>query len=110
MPGDELRHIDWRLYAKCDKYYVKLYEENTSLRSYLLLDVSKSMTFGEGPLNKLQYGKCIIALFGLPAPPPKGLSWIGNLLGYHPRVIATELKSVPSPSDGRSSRQGCRNG
>ena len=61
MPGDELRHIDWRLYAKCDKYYVKLYEENTSLRAYLLLDISKSMTFGEGPLNKLQYGKCLVA-------------------------------------------------
>ena len=61
MPGDELRHIDWRLFGKSDKYYVKLYEENTSLRSYLLLDSSKSMNFGGGPLNKLEYAKSVVA-------------------------------------------------
>jgi len=61
MPGDELRHIDWKLLAKSDKFYVKLYEENTSLRSYVLLDKSASMGFGEGPLTKLEYGKYLSA-------------------------------------------------
>jgi len=61
MPGDELKHIDWKLYAKSDKYFVKLYEENTALRAYLLLDVSASMTFGRAGWNKLEYGKCILA-------------------------------------------------
>jgi len=60
-PGDELRHIDWKLFAKSDRYYVKLYEENTALRCYLLLDASASMAFGSGPLTKLEYGKCLAA-------------------------------------------------
>jgi uncharacterized protein (DUF58 family) len=60
-PGDELRHVDWKLYAKTDRYFVKLYEENTALRCWILLDASKSMCFGEGSLNKLEYGKVVAA-------------------------------------------------
>src|SRR5438093_9146686 len=43
MPGDPVRAIDWKLYAKSDRYYVKEFEEETNLRAYLLLDVSASM-------------------------------------------------------------------
>jgi uncharacterized protein (DUF58 family) len=45
MPGDEIRYIDWKVYAKSDRYYVKKFEEETNLKSYLLLDTSGSMAF-----------------------------------------------------------------
>ena len=54
-PGDDLRHIDWKVWAKQDRYYVKQYEEDTNLRATLLVDVSGSMQYGRGPLNKYEY-------------------------------------------------------
>ena len=59
-PGDELRHIDWKVWAKQDRYYVKQFEEDTNLRATLLVDVSGSMQYGSGELNKYEYG-CTIA-------------------------------------------------
>lgn len=43
--GDNLRHVDWKLYARCDRIYVKLFEENTNLTTYLLMDASGSMGY-----------------------------------------------------------------
>ena len=54
-PGDDLRHVDWKVWAKQDRYYVKQYEEDTNLRSTLLVDVSHSMHYGSGPMNKYEY-------------------------------------------------------
>ena len=54
-PGDDLRHIDWKVWAKQDRYYIKQFEEDTNLRSALLVDVSGSMQYGSGPLNKFDY-------------------------------------------------------
>jgi uncharacterized protein (DUF58 family) len=54
-PGDEIRHIDWRAFAKLDKYYVKRFEMETNLRALLLLDASGSMAYGRGAMTKLQY-------------------------------------------------------
>src|SRR5712671_8139985 len=54
-PGDEIRHIDWRAFAKLDKYYVKRFEMETNLRALLVLDASGSMAYGRGPMTKLQY-------------------------------------------------------
>ncbi|MYF90971.1 MAG: DUF58 domain-containing protein, partial [Gemmatimonadetes bacterium] len=48
MPGDPLRDLDWKAYAKSDRLYVKQYEEETNLKAYLLLDVSGSMDFAAG--------------------------------------------------------------
>lgn len=45
MPGDDLKHLDWKLWAKSDKYYIKQYEEQTSLRCFILMDISNSMNF-----------------------------------------------------------------
>jgi uncharacterized protein (DUF58 family) len=57
-PGDEIRHIDWRAYAKVDRFLVKQFEEETNLRAYLLLDVSRSMDYGgEGRISKLDYAR-----------------------------------------------------
>ena len=46
VPGDDIRHIDWRLFARGDRLYVKQYEEETNLRTTVLLDCSKSMCLG----------------------------------------------------------------
>ena len=60
-PGDDLRHIDWKVWAKADRFYIKEYEEETNLRCVVLLDISESMQYGDGPLNKYEYGCCIAA-------------------------------------------------
>ena len=55
-PGDDMRHVDWRLYARSDKLYVKQYEDETNVRCVILLDSSASMSYGTGSFTKLQYG------------------------------------------------------
>ncbi len=60
-PGDDLRDVDWRVWARQDRLYVKQYEEDTNMRCHLLVDISASMDFGSGPLNKYQYGATIAA-------------------------------------------------
>ena len=60
-PGDELRALDWKLLARTDKYFIKLFEEETNLRGYILLDCSRSMSFKSGTLDKLGYGSYLAA-------------------------------------------------
>ena len=60
VPGDDLRHVDWQVWARQDRLYIKQYEEDTNLRCHLLVDVSGSMQYGKGLYDKLEYG-CTIA-------------------------------------------------
>ena len=60
MPGDDIRRVDWRLYARTDKYFVKQYEADTNTNFSVLLDVSKSMGFTSGGVSKLEYS-CFLA-------------------------------------------------
>ena len=60
-PGDEVRHIDWKLYGKTNRLYVKRYEEETNLRAHLILDTSNSMDYTSGKVSKLQYGSYLLA-------------------------------------------------
>ena len=61
-PGDELRHVDWKVYAKTDRFYVKQYDEETNLRHHVVLDTSPSMRYkGEAELSKLEYGSYLAA-------------------------------------------------
>ena len=56
-PGDELRHVDWKVYGKTDRHYVKQYEEETNLRHHVVLDTSASMRYKHASaLSKLEYG------------------------------------------------------
>ena len=59
-PGDDIRRIDWKVWSKTDRYYIKQYEEETNLRTTLLVDLSESMLFGSGKLTKYEYA-CQIA-------------------------------------------------
>lgn len=60
VSGDDLRHLDWKVWSKTDRFYIKQYEAETNLRCTLVVDVSESMHYGRGPLNKYEYG-CTIA-------------------------------------------------
>src|SRR5687767_3721929 len=56
LPGDDLATLDWKVYARSDRHFVKKYEEETNLTCHLLIDVSASMAYASGPISKLQYG------------------------------------------------------
>ena len=60
-PGDDLRAMDWKMLARSDKYQVKLYEDETNLRAYILLDCSQSMAFKSGEIDKLTWGSYLAA-------------------------------------------------
>ncbi len=60
-PGDDIRHVDWKVYGRSDRLYVKKYEGDTNAQLYLLLDVSKSMEFSSGRLSKLHYARYLAA-------------------------------------------------
>ncbi len=65
MAGDEIRHIDWKAYGKTDRYYIKEFEEETNLKTYLILDASKSMDYSSaGHLKKIDYASYIAAALG----------------------------------------------
>jgi uncharacterized protein (DUF58 family) len=53
--GDDIRHLDWKVWSKTDRYYIKQYEAETNLRCNIVLDVSESMHYGRGALNKYEY-------------------------------------------------------
>jgi uncharacterized protein (DUF58 family) len=59
--GDDPRHIDWRVYARSDRYYIKRFEDETNVRCHLLVDHSRSMGFGSGDYNKSQYAGTLAA-------------------------------------------------
>ncbi len=62
-PGDDIRHIDWKAYARFDRYYVKKFEDETNLRCHLVVDASRSMDYGEGDKNKLAHARVLAAAF-----------------------------------------------
>ncbi len=67
QPGDELRYLDWKILARADRLFVKQYEEETNLRSMIVMDVSRSMDWsgGEQRLTKLEYAKRLVAALAL---------------------------------------------
>jgi uncharacterized protein (DUF58 family) len=77
-PGDEIRHIDWRAYARMDRYYVKQFEDETNVRGYLLLDTSGSMDFAwDGAPSKSLYASTLVA----------AMAWVMQSQGDAPGVV-----------------------
>jgi uncharacterized protein (DUF58 family) len=64
MPGDDVRRIDWRLFARTDRHYIKLFEAETNANVVILLDVSRSMSYGSHEVTKLDYGRYLAACLG----------------------------------------------
>jgi uncharacterized protein (DUF58 family) len=91
MPGDEIKHVDWKVYGKTDRFYVKQFEEETNLKLYLLLDASASMGFGSRNLTKLQYASYLAAALTYLMLPPRSIT-------SYLHVILKELETI-QPSD-----------
>src|SRR5215218_2760004 len=61
LPGDDLATLDWKVYARTDRHFIKKFEEETNLDCHILLDVSRSMGYASGSVTKLQYGSFLAA-------------------------------------------------
>ncbi len=87
-PGDEIRYLDWKAYARKDRFYIKQYEEETNLKAYLLVDASASMSYSYGEISKLQYASYLassLAYLMLKQQDSVGLvSFSDNINGYVP--------------------------
>jgi len=99
VPGDDLKFIDWHLYARTDHYYVKRFEEETNLRCTILLDRSASMGFGTGKLTKWDYGCFLatcLAYLMLRQQDAAGLALFGASPGLviQPRCRRTHLRQL----------------
>ncbi len=64
VSGDDVRHVDWKVWSKTDRYYIKQYEAETNLRCTMVVDVSESMHYGRGALNKYNYACTAAACLG----------------------------------------------
>ncbi|MFH1276780.1 MAG: DUF58 domain-containing protein [Candidatus Eisenbacteria bacterium] len=105
MPGDPLRHVDWKVYAKSDKFYVKEYEEETNLRAYLLLDASASMGYGSKGVTKFVYAAQLaasLAYLMLQQRDSVGLVLFDDELRRYlaPRAAATHLHQILKELEG----------
>ncbi len=101
VPGDDLKYLDWYLYARTDEYYIKRFEEETNLRCYLLLDHSGSMAFGTAELTKWDYAcflSSCLAYLMLKQQDAVGLSLFGSspLVLVPPRCRQTHLRQLMS--------------
>jgi uncharacterized protein (DUF58 family) len=90
QPGDDIRRIDWRVYGRTDRFYVKEYEADTNASVTFALDSSASMDFGSGPLTKFHYGRMLVA----------ALAWLSQRQGDRVGLVtfAGDLVEVVPPS------------
>ena len=100
MPGDEIKHIDWKVYGKTDKFFIKQFEEETNLKSYLVLDASKSMDYAsEGSIKKIEYASFVAAALAhlmIEQRDAVGLTIYDNAVRktLPPRATRTYLKQI----------------
>ena len=100
--GDDLKDIDWQVYAKTDKYYIKKFESETNITGYLLMDLSQSMGYTyEQELNKFDYAICLAAALAylmISQQDPVGLVTFNDKVrqSLPPRSRRTQLGNVLS--------------
>ncbi len=106
MPGDELKRVDWRVFGRTDRFFVREYEEETNLRAYLVVDASGSMRYANGGYTKLDYARWLGASLAYLLNRQKdstGLVIFSDRIeryippratSYHLRVIWRELERV----------------
>ena len=111
MQGDSLKDVDWKVYGKTEKFYIKQYEEETNLKSYILLDVSKSMSFSSADsISKLDYASTLAAALSylmIKQQDAAGLTLYSNRIVQHlpPKAARPYLQqilktlSLANPSD-----------
>ena len=100
MPGDEIKHIDWKAYGKTDRFYIKQFEEETNLKSYLIVDASRSMDYAsKGNLKKFEYASYVAAALSflmIEQRDAVGLTLFdeGIRLSLPPRATRSYLKEI----------------
>lgn len=109
VPGDEIRHLDWKVFGKTDRFYIREYEEETNLRATILLDKSGSMNYGSGNITKFDYAVRVAACMSyllLRQPDAVGLVTFDQIMESYipPRSQANHLKVL------MESLQNCRPG
>ena len=100
MQGDSLKDVDWKVYGKTEKYFIKQYEEETNLKSYILLDVSRSMNFSSGDsVTKLDYASTLAAALSymmIKQQDATGLTLYSNKIVQHlpPKAARPYLQQI----------------
>jgi uncharacterized protein (DUF58 family) len=61
-PGEDLRYLDWKVFGRTDRFYIKVFKEETNLRCYIILDISNSMNYKSGSVTKVEYGTLLSAI------------------------------------------------
>lgn len=111
VQGDDLRYVDWKLYARTDRHYIKRFEDETNLRCYLLVDRSRSMDFGSLAYNKSDYATTLaatLAYFLNRQRDAVGLLTFADQIGeyvpprYRPGHFHRLLVGLETPLSGRS--------
>ena len=114
-PGDDVRFLDWRLYARTDRDYVKKYEDETNLRCQLVVDQSRSMSFGSGAASKAQYAATLaatLASFLFEQGDAVGVTTFAGSIGEHlparnrPGHLRRLMGALERPAEGRQSAVG----
>ena len=104
-PGDDPKHIDWRVYFTRDKYFIKQYEMETNFVCHLVLDVSASMRYGEEREQKLLYAAQMATTLGLLDHPSERQSVAGHVRRSAPRLHPPQQFARPDRADDRASRR-----
>lgn len=99
LPGDDLRHLNWKLYGRHDRLYVKQYDAETNLDLHLVLDVSASMETRSGPLSKMRYASALtaaLAHLALGQRDAVGITLFADQVLAHlkPRSRPTQLEEI----------------
>ncbi len=99
VPGDDLKYLDWQVYARTDRYYIKRYQEETNLRCYIVLDRSASMSFGTGAITKWDYAcflSTCLAYMIMKQQDACGLALFGSKPGLliPPRCRTSHLRQI----------------
>ncbi|BDD09185.1 hypothetical protein FUAX_16170 [Fulvitalea axinellae] len=93
MPGDDLKHVNWNLWGKTDRLYVKQYESDTNLNLYLVVDTSKSMIAENGPHSKWAYAKRASAAMAYLATKLRDTPGLCMLCGKEPVFVEPKARS-----------------
>lgn len=97
--GDDLKRLDWKVYARNERHYIKQYEENTNLKAYILVDASRSMAFGSGAMTKFEYACRLaagLAYVVIKQSDSAGLVVYGEKIAHYlpPRGALTHLRAM----------------
>jgi uncharacterized protein (DUF58 family) len=103
-PGDDLRHLDWKVLGRMDRYYIKRYEEETNITAVILLDASGSMTYGSGAISKFEVGAYAASALSYLLHRQRDAVGLAFSMRTCARSFRRRRSELPSPTSRPSSR------